>query len=438
MKINSLNRVLLFLFIVLMYPSAILAEDIPLMKRGGVYTLPVEVNGVITLHFILDTGASDVNIAAEVALTLYRAGTIRDTDFLPGQTYTLADGSQVNSSRFLLRSLKIGNRQMTNVPASIGDISSPLLLGQSFSEGLGAWGIDSQKQVLTIGTIEERTQREASTSLPAAPPETSPASPLARAVGNTGNNQIPAASVGTPNSQLGDTYIIEYLDPDNLKPSYSTERKVVSVGEGKITVTSKNIHSKTAKARTLQFTSEWNLISSRNPDGSGFDYSPPLKYFGFPLSPGKTWQQTSRETNMKTNAIRGHTLSATVGDWEEVSVPAGTFRTIKITLQTALLDRSTGETSTGTDISWYAPNVRRSVKSEITSHNFQGQQERQVIQLRRYDVNEAPSPMQDSVAKASARADRQGPEAKTDSMPLIPLIPVLGHGQKASAVSIFD
>ena len=153
MKINSLNRVLLFLFIVLMYPSAIRAEDIPLMKRGGVYTLPVEVNGVITLHFILDTGASDVNIAAEVALTLYRAGTIRDTDFLPGQTYTLADGSQVNSSRFLLRSLKIGNRQMTNVPASIGDISSPLLLGQSFLEGLGAWGIDSQKQVLTIDLL---------------------------------------------------------------------------------------------------------------------------------------------------------------------------------------------------------------------------------------------------------------------------------------------
>ena len=75
-----------------MYPSAILAEDISLIKRGGVYTLPVEVNGVITLNFILDTGASEVNISADVALTLYRTGTIQDTDFLPGQIYTLADG----------------------------------------------------------------------------------------------------------------------------------------------------------------------------------------------------------------------------------------------------------------------------------------------------------------------------------------------------------
>ena len=99
-----------------------------------------------------------------------------------------------------------------------------------------------------------------------------------------------------PNTKTGDTYIIEYLNPDNPKLSYSTERKVVSVGEGKITVASKNMNSKTAKARILQFTSEWNLLSSRNADGSGFDYLPPLKYFAFPLYPGKTWQQTSQET----------------------------------------------------------------------------------------------------------------------------------------------
>jgi hypothetical protein len=62
-------------------------------------------------------------------------------------------------------------------------------------------------------------------------------------------------------------------------------------------VAATNVKSKTAKVRPLQFTSEGNLVSSRNQDGSGFDYSPPLKYFEFPLYPGKTWQQTSQETN---------------------------------------------------------------------------------------------------------------------------------------------
>jgi hypothetical protein len=99
------------------------------------------------------------------------------------------------------------------------------------------------------------------------------------------------------------------------------------------------VKSKTGKARILQFTSEGNLLSSRNQDGSGFDYAPPLKYFVFPLYPGKTWQQRSRETNIQTGAVREHTLSATVGDWEDIAVPAGTFRALKITLHTELLAR---------------------------------------------------------------------------------------------------
>jgi hypothetical protein len=90
--------------------------------------------------------------------------------------------------------------------------------------------------------------------------------------------------------------------------------------------------------------------------------------------------------NIKTGAVREYTLSAIVGDWEDVSVSAGTFRAIKITTQTELLDRATGQRSTGTDISWYAPNIRRSVKSEVTSQNFQGNQERQLIQMIQYDL----------------------------------------------------
>ena len=130
------KRALLCIFILLLSPCLLLAESIPLTKKGGVYEVPVEVNGVIQLNFVLDTGASEVNIPADVALTLYRTGTIRETDFLPGQTYRLADGSILQSARFLLQSLKIGKNHIANVPASIGPISSLLLLGQSFLERL--------------------------------------------------------------------------------------------------------------------------------------------------------------------------------------------------------------------------------------------------------------------------------------------------------------
>ena len=102
MKINSFTRVSVVLFIVLLCHRTLLAEEISLSKKGGVYELPVEISGVLTLNFVLDSGASEVLIPADVVLTLIRTGTIKDTDFLPGQTYVLADGSTVKSPRFIL------------------------------------------------------------------------------------------------------------------------------------------------------------------------------------------------------------------------------------------------------------------------------------------------------------------------------------------------
>jgi hypothetical protein len=194
-------------------------------------------------------------------------------------------------------------------------------------------------------------------------------------------------SVSRPSGiQIGDTYIIDSQYPSSPKWNTTTERKVISISDGKIIVTAKNLESTNSKPRTLTFTPEWNLISSRNADGNGSDFSPPLQYFAFPLYPGKTWKQTSRETDVKTGAVKEHTLSGIVSNWEDVSVTAGTFRTIKITVQNELLDRATGIRSTGTDISWYAPNLRRSIKSEITSRDSQGSEQRQSLEVTEYEL----------------------------------------------------
>jgi TonB family protein len=126
------------------------AEEIPLTKTGGVYAVPVLINEVITLNFVLDSGAAEVSIPADVALTLVRAGTVTKNDFLPGKTYVLGDGSQVKSPRFVLRSLKVGNSTVSNVVGQINNARGPLLLGQSFLEKLGPWTLNTDKQVLAI------------------------------------------------------------------------------------------------------------------------------------------------------------------------------------------------------------------------------------------------------------------------------------------------
>lgn len=192
--------------------------------------------------------------------------------------------------------------------------------------------------------------------------------------------------VAIPNHVVGDTYITEVVNSINEKNNFKTERRVVSVAPSKIVVESKSLSSKKGTVRVLEYTPEWNIIRSRNPDGEGSDFSPPLKYFEFPLSPGKRWQQTSVETNSKTGAKRNHTLSATVGDWDMVTTPAGTFKAIKVIINTELLDIATGQKTSGSDTSWYVPELRRSVKSETWSMKPDGSKEDQIIHLLNYNI----------------------------------------------------
>jgi predicted aspartyl protease len=123
---------------------------IPMVQDGGTFRVPVTINGQLTLKFVVDSGASDVSIPADVVMTLVRTETIADGDFLGKQTYTLADGSTVPSQRFVIRSLKVGDRLLENVTGSIAPVAGSLLLGQSFLSRFKSWSIDNQRQALIL------------------------------------------------------------------------------------------------------------------------------------------------------------------------------------------------------------------------------------------------------------------------------------------------
>ena len=121
---------------------------VALVQRGGVYTVPVLINDVIPLHFVVDSGASDVTIPADVVGTLIRMGKITDKDFVGEQKYRLADGSIITSKTFIIRSLKVGDVTVTNVLGSVADVKGSLLLGQSFLKKFKTWSIDNTKHEL--------------------------------------------------------------------------------------------------------------------------------------------------------------------------------------------------------------------------------------------------------------------------------------------------
>jgi predicted aspartyl protease len=120
-------------------------------SETGLIEVPVILNGVLKINFIFDSGASEVSLSPDVALTLFRTGTITENDWLPDQTYTFADGSKAKSKRFLIKKLIIGNQTLANIEASISNsIEAPMLIGQNVMQKLGSITIDYDNLLLII------------------------------------------------------------------------------------------------------------------------------------------------------------------------------------------------------------------------------------------------------------------------------------------------
>jgi len=127
-------------------------EEVLLKKNGGIFVAPVEINGAITLDFAVDSGASTVTIPANVYNTLVRTGTINDSDIIGQGTVVLADGSKSKLPIFTIRSLKVGDKTITNVITAVLPVGGQLLLGQSFLARFKSWSLDNTKHVLLLNS----------------------------------------------------------------------------------------------------------------------------------------------------------------------------------------------------------------------------------------------------------------------------------------------
>src|SRR5262249_27266677 len=87
--------------------SVAAAGEVPPTGEGGVYLAPVTIEGRLQRPFIVDSGASDVQVSAELFELLYPRGT-PPPRFLAGGSYRLADGRVVSGRRFVIRSLRVG------------------------------------------------------------------------------------------------------------------------------------------------------------------------------------------------------------------------------------------------------------------------------------------------------------------------------------------
>jgi uncharacterized protein DUF4189/gag-polyprotein putative aspartyl protease len=135
-----------------------LSETVPLERRHGTYIISVQINGALVLPFVLDTGASLVELPADVFRTLTRTGTVTSADFVGTGTAVLADGSKRDSEKYVLHEMRVGDHVVRNVIASVVSVSGDPLLGQTFLSKLPAWSIHNTRQVLVIANGTGTTQ----------------------------------------------------------------------------------------------------------------------------------------------------------------------------------------------------------------------------------------------------------------------------------------
>ena len=131
-------------------PSFPPSTEVSLEFTHGIYVVPVLVNGILPLKFTVDSGAADVSLPADVFLTLIRTGTITNDDYIGTQKYRLADGSIVDSDRFYVHELKVGNQILRNIGASVQKVTSTPLLGQTFLSKFASWSMDNERHVLSL------------------------------------------------------------------------------------------------------------------------------------------------------------------------------------------------------------------------------------------------------------------------------------------------
>lgn len=78
-------------------PNSAPADQIPLEREHGVYMVPVRINETVSIPFVLDSGAAEVAIPADVFMTLLRSHSVADADFLGEGIFVTADGTKHKS-----------------------------------------------------------------------------------------------------------------------------------------------------------------------------------------------------------------------------------------------------------------------------------------------------------------------------------------------------
>lgn len=173
----------------------------------------------------------------------------------------------------------------------------------------------------------------------------------------------PTLPVDKPNLKVGDRWVFKTTNLFSNEETSRYEQKITEVKEDEVKLDQTTISSRNAASV--------GRVLHRKADQSTLTYSNPRIFEGkyvflaFPLEVGKTWKNEYKwkRTDSGTTSFSS---PVKVEGWEEVQVPAGKFKALKVVHSGYYSAQSSGNSWSGSIIetAWYAPEVKRFVKYE--------------------------------------------------------------------------
>jgi hypothetical protein len=162
--------------------------------------------------------------------------------------------------------------------------------------------------------------------------------------------------VEKPDVKVGDRWTYQATDLRRNRELRKYQEVVTFVGNEIILTTSTWLSNQ--KEFDSHWTAEWNALAL----GAGEVYEEPRRFFRFPLNVGDTFEIAYRRVQRGSPMKIANNATVRVVAWEEVAVPAGKFRALKVEIKGSYqrLDERGGGWFMHTI--WYEPGVKRWVK----------------------------------------------------------------------------
>lgn len=186
------------------------------------------------------------------------------------------------------------------------------------------------------------------------------------AVSPGGDAGPPAAA---PTLKVGDRWVYSGKDGYRVAITWQETHEIAAMTADGITVKVTGQGSTGDFARTEAWTAPGVVRVGAVYESETERFDPALIRFKYPLTPGETWSQSIRDVDKPVGPYGPIQRQVTIGGYEKVTTPAGTFDALKMRIFMQLDDETFWRYPTQCNyLLWYAPAVGNWVRQEQRSY----------------------------------------------------------------------